>query len=184
MLLKKKLCLFLTGPVLTRTIDSECDPNVIGNPESFKCHYREAALDALREAGRSVRPTTTTTTTETPGTFVPTESTTTSTTTKQSTFRPTTRLFNRTTMRTTRSTTTSIPPMIAGKDRFCEYRVDGKFGFPLFCEVFVTCDRFMDSSPRAVYQACPMNQNFDSINKNCVDENTFNCFLPPDLVGR
>ena len=176
-------------------------------PLNFKCDYRKQALEVINNAKkrrkrrsldaiserlrRTMRPTqplrgqsrnTTTMSTnpnlQTTRLVTPPIRTTTSTTGFTI---PTTRF----TTQTTDDNQSTDPPTIEElANRFCEFRDDGDFGFPIFCNVYVTCDRFRDGSPRATFRLCEEGKNFDYEERNCVDENTYNCYLPRDVIGK
>ena len=100
---------------------------------------------------------------------------------------PTTRFTTPTTILTTDDNQITDPPTSEElENRFCEFRDDGKFGFPLpsYCNVFVSCERFRDGSPRAIFQSCGEGKNFDNAVRDCVDKSTYNCLLPEEIIGK
>uniref|UniRef100_A0A7M5WVJ8 Chitin-binding type-2 domain-containing protein n=1 Tax=Clytia hemisphaerica TaxID=252671 RepID=A0A7M5WVJ8_9CNID len=56
-------------------------------------------------------------------------------------------------------------------DRFCEYRDDGKFVFPLDCRGYFICD-----GGKVSFASCPEGEHFHPKLRRCVDEKQSSCF--------
>ena len=57
-------------------------------------------------------------------------------------------------------------------NRFCEFRDNGVFAFPVNCQVYVHCD----DNGRATFDACRSDQHFHQETRGCVDSGSVSCY--------
>ena len=69
-------------------------------------------------------------------------------------------------------TTTVAPTEQDYLNRFCEFRDNGVFAFPVNCQAYVHCD----DNGRATFDACRSGQHFHQETRGCVDSGSVSCY--------